>query len=308
MSHHAARIASSLVPDWVNAAANDRPYSTANLRGSVNLIDDDARVRAASAVRTGRSVSLARAVREDDSTARAGSVPFSHELEYVPSPDGIGWGLSHVRFDPHGLQNTHLDALNHVAIDGTFYGGRPADSPVQGSVDVLAASGIFVRAVYVDIPGLVGTDWARRPVTGDDLDAALAIAGLVFEPGDALCVDMGRDRFEAATGRMLGGPESDDDAGAGLAESGARWLADHGVSVLAWDMLDSREAKAAHATAHVLGWAIGLPLVDNCDFAALRRELGEGSGSGTTIAGALVLAPLAAPGANGMNLNPLILR
>lgn len=304
MSQNAVEVSSSQVPDWVNEAAGDRPYSTGNLRGTLNLVDDAAAARAAASVRLGRSVSLARPLGGTDFTAREGSVPFSHELEYVESPDGIGWGLSHVQLDPHGLQNTHLDALNHVAVGGTFYGGRPVDSPVQGSVDVLAGSGIFVRAVYVDIPALLGTDWALRPVDGADLDAALAGAGLTFEPGDALCVDMGRDRFEAATGRMLGGPESAEDAGSGLSESGARWVADHGVSVLAWDMLDSRDAKAAHASAHVLGWAIGLPLVDNCDFAALRRELGPG----TTVAGALVLAPLVVPGANGMNLNPLILR
>lgn len=303
MSQHGANQSTWSVPEWMRGAARSRPYAEDDLRGTLNLIDDRAARRAAAEVRTGRSVSLSRPIRGEDHTAEGG-VPFSHELEYVESPDGVGWGLSHVRFDPHGLQNTHLDALNHVAIDGTFYGGRPVDSPVQGSVDVLASSGVFVRAVYLDIPQLWATDWASRPVTGDDLDRALAAAGLTFERGDALCIDMGRDRFEAAHGRMLGGPESDDDAGGGLSESAARWIAEHGVSVLAWDMLDSREAKAAHATAHILGWAIGLPLVDNCDFGALRQEIGRG----TAVAGALVLAPLAVPGANGMNLNPLIVR
>jgi hypothetical protein len=43
--------------------------------------------------------------------------------------------------NPHGLQNTHLDALNHVAVDGTFYGGRPVADPEQGSADVLAPTG-----------------------------------------------------------------------------------------------------------------------------------------------------------------------
>ncbi|MBN9189187.1 cyclase family protein [Microbacterium sp.] len=301
--HPHAPIASSQVPGWMVAAANDRPYSSENGRGTLNLIDGAAAARAAAAIRDGRSLSLARPLSADDFTVRDGVTPYTHELEYVESPDGVGWGLSDVRLVPHGLQNTHLDALNHVAIDRTFYGGRPVDAAFQGSVDVLAASGVVVRAVYVDIPAVHGTAWAEREVTGDDIDAALDAAGVVFERGDALCVDMGRDRYEAATGRMLGGPESADDAGGGLAESGARWVADHGVSVLAWDMLDSRDAKAAHATAHILGWAIGLPLVDNCDFSGLRRELG-----GTAIAGTLVLAPLAVPGANGMNLNPLILR
>lgn len=294
----------SRVPRWVLEAAADRPYTAVNGRGTLNLIDDAARARAASLIREGTSVSLARPLLAGDFNTTPDNPTFVHWLEYVEQSDGIGWGLSHVRLDPHGLQNTHLDALNHLAVDGTFYGGRAVSSPEQGSIDVLAGSGVLARAVYVDIPSLRGEPWADRPVTGADLDAALAEAGVSIEAGDALCIDMGRDRFESATGHLLGGPGTDDDAGGGLAESAARWLADHPVSLLAWDMLDAGEAKAACASAHILGWAIGLPLVDNCDFAALRAEIG----SGTKVAGALVLAPLAVPGANGMNLNPLVLR
>jgi hypothetical protein len=44
-------------------------------------------------------------------------------------------------------------------------------------------------------------------------------------------------------------------------------------------------------------------LLDNCDFAALRRA----HGPGTKVAGALVVALLAVEGANGVNLNPLVL-
>jgi hypothetical protein len=44
-------------------------------------------------------------------------------------------------------------------------------------------------------------------------------------------------------------------------------------------------------------------LLDNCDFAALRR----GHPRGTRVAGALVVSPLAVEGANGVNLNPLVL-
>ena len=114
---------------------------------------------------------------------------------------------------------------------------------------------------------------------------------------------MGRDRFEAASGHLLGGPETEQDAGGGLSADGTRWVADHQVSILAWDMLDSRDAKTAHASAHVLTWAIGLVLLDNCDFAALRGAHGRG----TRVAGALVVSLLAIEGANGVNLNPLVL-
>jgi hypothetical protein len=54
----------------------------------------------------------------------------------------------------------------------------------------------------------------------------------------------------------------------------------------------------------VLTWAIGLLLVDNCDFGELRAAIGPG----TRVAGTVVVAPLVIEGANGVNLNPLILR
>jgi hypothetical protein len=53
----------------------------------------------------------------------------------------------------------------------------------------------------------------------------------------------------------------------------------------------------------ILTWAIGLLLLDNCDFAALRRARGQA----TQVAGALVVSLLAVEGANGANLNPLVL-
>ena len=290
-------------PDWIRSLAAARPFGGGDRRGTANLIDAAARARAAACITTGNSVSLARPLRGGDYNSTAARPGFLHETWYHPADDGMGWGQDHLVLNPHGLQNTHLDALNHVAVDGTFYGGRPVTDGEQGSVDVLAPAGLVTRALYVNIPHHRGTRWADRPVDGADLDAALSGAGLVVEPGDALCLDMGRDRFEAARGHMLGGPETEQDAGGGLSSDGARWVAEQQVSILAWDMLDSAEAKAAHASAHVLTWAIGLLLLDNCDFAALRRARGPA----TRVAGALVVSLLAVEGANGANLNPLVL-
>jgi kynurenine formamidase len=290
-------------PDWIRSLAATRPFGDGDRRGTANLIDAAARGRAAACIKTGNSVSLARPLLGGDYNSTAERPGFRHETWYHPADDGMGWGQDHLVLNPHGLQNTHLDALNHVAVDGTFYGGRPVTAREQGSVDVLAPDGLVTRAVYVNVPHHRGTRWADRPVDGADIDAALAVAGLAFEPGDALCLDMGRDVFEAAAGHPLGGPETKQDAGGGLSSDGARWVAEHQVSILAWDMLDSAEAKATHASAHVLTWAIGLLLLDNCDFAALRRARGPQ----TQVAGALVVSLLAIEGANGANLNPLVL-
>ena len=292
------------MPEWMAELAAAHPFGADDRRGTTNLVDAAARSRAAALIRAGRSISLARPLRGNDYNSTPEHPGFAHEIWYVPTDDGMGWGQDQVVLNCHGLLNTHIDGLNHVAVNDTFYGGRSVEDPEQGSVDVLARAGLLTRAVYVDVTALRGTAWAQSPVTGEDLDAALASAGITFEPGDALVLDMGRDRFEASAGHPLGGPESDTDAGGGLASEGARWVAEHGVSMLVWDMLDSCDAKLTHASAHVLTWAIGLLLVDNCDFGELRAAIGPG----TQVAGALVIAPLVIEGANGVNVNPLILR
>jgi kynurenine formamidase len=291
------------VPEWLRAQAGSRRFGEGDVRGTANLIDTGARSRAAACVRTGDSVSLARPLHGADYNSTPTRPGFFHETWRRVAPDGITWNLDHVVLNPHGLRNTHLDALNHVVVDGTVYGGRPIDDASQGTVDVLAPHGLVTRAVYVNIPGFRGTNWADRPVDGADIDGALGAAGIVVESGDALCLDMGRDRFEASTGQVLGRPDTGPDAGGGLSSDGARWVAEHNISVLAWDMLDSREATEAHASAHILTWAIGLLLLDNCDFAALRAR----HGPETKVVGALVVSWPAIEGANGVNVNPIVI-
>ena len=289
------------LPGWLRELGAARRFGTTDRRGTLNLVDDAARSRAAHLVRTGRTISLARPLRGGESITTAERPGFAHETSYVEHGGGIGAGLDHVVLDPHGLMNTHLDALNHVAVDGNYYAG-PVESPDQGSIEVLLPEGVVTRAVYVNACG-DGQAWVERPVAGDDIAARLDAAGVELLPGDALCLDMGRDRYESAHGRMLPSPATEDDPGGGLSSDGARWIAEHDVAILAWDMLDSREAHVTRASAHLLTWAIGLLLVDNCEFAALRMALG----ATTQVAGALVLAPLVVPGANGVNLNPLVL-
>ena len=52
---------------------------------------------------------------------------------------------------------------------------------------------------------------------------------------------------------------------------------------------------------HGLLWAIGLPLVDNCSFAALRPAVAPAP----VAVGALVVAALPIAGSTGCNVNPL---
>ena len=79
-------------------------------------------------------------------------------------------------------------------------------------------------------------------------------------------------------------------------------IAEHGVSIVCWDFLDAFHPDEPLAPVHMLNWAIGLVLVDNCDFGRLRAA---GGAPGST--GALVVAPLPIEGATGNNVNPLLL-
>jgi kynurenine formamidase len=287
---------------WLHDLAADNPFGKDDKLGSINLIDDSARLRAVRAVTSARSVSLARPIASAKSWRKDGHSTF--DVEFFDSEhSGVSVRSDHVQFDCHGGGNTHIDALNHLGKDRTWYNNWPLDDKRGPAITDYALNGIITRAVHVDIPAVRGTEWVEveHPVTGNDIDVALREQGIVFEFGDALLLDMGRDRFEAA-GHLYYDPENAySSARPGVGRDGAEWIARHGVSVLCWDFLDAILDTEPDAAVHYLIWAIGLALVDNCDFAALRQNAKHGA------AGALVIAPLAIPGGTGCNVNPIVL-
>lgn len=260
--------------------------------GTAALIDDAARARAAAALRTATPVSLARPLQQPG---------YAVEISYTDGP--IGMGADRVELDCHGRANTHLDALNHIALDRTWHGGFPVDDPAAPSVVDLAEHGLVTRGVVVDVPAVRGTSWAEadHPVGADDIEASLARTGTRFERGDALLLYMGRDRFEAEGHTLTGLREGGVVPGVG--RSGAEWIAQHGVSVLCWDFLDSNHPDEPFVPVHLLIWALGLVLVDNCHLADAPLAV-DGRKDPT---GALVIAPIATPGATGSIVRPLLL-
>ncbi|SDG36507.1 cyclase family protein [Pseudonocardia oroxyli] len=288
---------------WIRSLAAERRYGPDDRIGSLNLIDAAARLRAVEVLRTGESVGLCRPFPLAPESSPTGGRAYALDLyRHELGPTTVMAG-DHVEFDCHGVGYTHVDALNHLAFDGTWYGGRSVADEVyltSPSVLDLAGRGIFVRAIHVDVPRLRGVDWveADEPVTAEDIERGIAAAGVTFERGDALLLDCGRDRFEEVHG-PFGAVEKRGGAG----PSAAEWLADAGPSLLCWDMIDVMNPAFPAAAVHQLHWAIGLVLVDNCDFTAARAALARHD----THVGALVVAPLPLPGGTGCNVNPQLL-
>ena len=288
--------------DWLLELAASCPFGAADRLGTANYLDSAARRRAVAACESGEVVSLARPP-ADGPTARGDGRPAMSVELFLTDMGRVMMGSDHVELDCHGANNTHLDALNHVGLGGTWYGSRPIDDPDPPSIVDLAAAGLVARAVFADVPAVRGTPWVEPgyPVSGEDIDRALALAGVAFESGDALLLYMGRDRYEDA-GHTYQAPKPGHPS-PGLGEEGARWVADHRVSLLCWDFLDAVLRQPGHSNAHSLLWAIGQLLVDNCHFASLKA-----SGVPSGVVGTLVVAPLALPRATGCVVNPLVLR
>jgi len=287
---------------WLEGLHAEARFGPRDRLGTLNLVDATARARGIASAITGTPVSLARPLPPDPATT--GDRPaFSIQVRVEDLTEPVVMASDHVEIDCHGLHSTHVDALNHMGRHRTWYGGWAVDDPDGPSLADLADHGMVTRAVFADIPAVRGAEWVApdEPVTGDDIDAALAAAGVEFAPGDALLLSMGRDRFEAAGNvyaSMVGDPAP---PGAGV--DAARWIAERGASIVGWDFLDSGHRSQPPGAVHMLIWAIGLVLVDNCDFAAARAAFRD-AGRAT---GLLVVAPLRIPGATGCTVNPLVL-
>jgi kynurenine formamidase len=285
---------------WVRELAATRRFGDHDRLGTANLLGPEARQRGAAAVRHGISLCLARPLVPHPGGGGRPGMALTTEFENMGRSI---FGSDRVELACHGHVSTHIDALNHIGLDGTLYAGCSPDDHAALGIDGPARHGLITRGVVADIPGLRGTDWvtADDPVTGDELEGALRAANVDVQPGDALLVYMGRDRFEPTEGDLqslvaAGGPAP------GIGATGAEWIADQPISMLAWDFLDAVHPSQPALAVHWLLWAIGLLLVDNCDFSAAIPVLRERDAH----VGLFTVTPTSLTGATGSNVTPFL--
>ena len=315
---------------WVRAIADSheasRHVSGVQCRGSVALIDEAARLRGVGQVKLGRAVSLEREVETRPRQLAAAQDVLDAEkrdwqrLGQKDLPDGHGsvkldvsvgiygrnvHGGDVISYDAHGVHNTHLDGLAHLGADNSWHGPIPAENS-QTDEDTMvtwAQHGIATRGVILDVAAARGADWitAEQPVTADELDAALTASGVTLEPGDALIIYQGRDRYEAAGNVYPSGAAAVGRPGIG--EEGAKWIASKDPGVVVWDFHDARNNPGGRLEVHSLIYAIGLCLIDN----ALLGPAVETLKAAGTSTGLLVAAPAAIHRSTGVLINPLLL-
>ncbi|GAA5166413.1 MULTISPECIES: cyclase family protein [Amycolatopsis] len=271
-------------------------------RGTLNLITDEVRERAAREVRTGRAVSLAVPVRPAPvlsgpfaPTTTTDASPVQQLMVYAGSPATATADVLLVT--THHPEMTHLDALSHQVQGDQVYPGEPLARSVtpagvrHGSTTAFA-EGIVTRGVLLDL-AVDGPVPADHSVTPEDLEAAEKRQGVLVESGDALIA-----RFGWVQTRYRGNPMP------GMSVAAARWMHERGVSLYGGDLADSHpslEPDLPSAMHRVALPRMGLPLIDAVDadeLAAVCAELGR-------YRFLLSVAPPRVHGLTGVPVNPV---
>ena len=275
--------------------------------GTLNFVTEEVRRRAASLVRTGRAFSCSRPI--DTAAGPANPYPAHHFVAVGQS----GGMLDYMGMFIHGVTNTHIDALCHLATkEGrTFNGGElQRDHMPTGRRGTIEhwKDGIVTRGVLYDIPRLRGTDYVEpgAPVHGWELQDFAAAKGIEPASGDAVLIRSGLDPYFEKTGTKQGFGSP-----AGVHASCIEFLYETEAACLIWDFQDAPVADQGIPSPggipvplhvhHILLPYMGMPIVDNSDFEPLAdacEALGRWEFQ-------LLVAPLLLPGGTGSPVNPI---
>ena len=271
--------------------------------GAMNLIDDAKRLSAVSLVKKGRTVSLSRPFPVEPSAENPR--PAMQFLMKGDRPPGGGAATEYLGVAFHGTSTTHIDALCHVWDEKGGWDGVDHAENVQfdgvrhGTVDEWS-DGILTRGVLLDVVKHRGGEHVTldTPLHGWELEEIVAAEGITLEPGDAVCVYSGREKFAAANGGVwTRGAERP-----GLHASCLPFIRDNEMSLLVWDMMDAVPNEYNLAwTVHGAIFAYGVALVDN----SLLEPLADVCAEEGRYEFMLTVNPLRVLGGTGSPANPI---
>jgi hypothetical protein len=266
---------------------------SANQReGSLKYIDSEATRRGVEAVTLGRSVSIARIIDPASSDDGRDGLPRVAVSRHTRSDGRVTMAYDRASLWCHGLKVTHLDGPNHIGVDGMWYPNGTVDDREAVFTEWIRR-GFVTRCVLLDIPAYRGEPFVdpSAPVTFDELCAVERSLGFEVMPGDAVLLYCGQDAMpESARIYSVVGKDT------------CPWFIERSISVLCWDLSDAPNASAEDMGPHFLIWAVGLALVDHCDFGQVVSIMRAESRSG----GLLCVAPQPVLGTTGCIINPIV--
>ncbi|HJO39619.1 MAG: cyclase family protein [Vicinamibacterales bacterium] len=294
-------VSAATLEAWIEELSNWGRWGPDDQLGTLNLVTAEKRREAVDLVQDGVSVSLARDAEKVE--AADNPSPWIHEMRGV---GGGGGSMDTYTIDYHGVIHTHLDSLCHAGREGQLYNGIPQSTVREDGCAALGVdrfkNGIITRGILIDIPWLRGVDYLEPDVViySEDLDAWEEKSGVTIRPGDAVFIRTGRWARRAAVGPWNVGAQ-----GPGPHASTAHWFKARDVAIVGTDVgTDVRPSgvEGAGFPLHdLLIFAMGMPLLDNCDLEAISRAA-RARGRWEFM---LTAAPLAVPGGTGSPINPI---
>ena len=275
-------------------------------KGAVNMVTDQKRAAAAGLVRTGKAVSLSREFPK--LPAGNNPTPAIHYMKRNLRGETGGSAVDYYGISYHGTATTHLDALCHVwDHNGMWNGADPMDvitfdGAEWGSIEQWQ-EGIITRGVLLDVPKHRGEPYVTQesPVHGWELEDIAREQGVLMEPGDALVVYSGREKWNEVGNPLWG---SDRDLRPGLHASCLRFIKESDCCVLVWDMMDhTPNGYDVPWSVHGAIFAYGIGLLDN----ALLQPLAETCAREGRYEFMLTINPLRVVGGTGSPVNPVAL-
>lgn len=222
------------VSNWGRWGAEDQA-------GALNLITPARRVTAAGLIREGVSVSCAYPV--DTIPSPTNILPAQHYVTAagdIAPKHGPGFTYDYIGVSPHGISQTHLDALCHVCHDGRMYNDRPVElvtSAGSGANAVTTAvDGIASRGLLLDIAGARGVDFIEPedPIRPGDFEKAEKLARVKAGEGDIVLYRTGRHERRAAKGRFSERLDGKSYL-AGIYPDCLEWVHERGIALLGSD-------------------------------------------------------------------------
>jgi kynurenine formamidase len=277
-------------------------------RGALNLLTPERVTAAVELVREGITTTLSLPL--NTHMAKHNPNPADHYMTALAAAaadaDRTHFNKDYVGADYHNDGHTHIDALSHVAYDGSLYNGKPETAVTDAgagadSIGVLK-DGLVGRGVLLDIPRVQGVAWLEpgEQIFREDLEAAEDEQGARVGEGDVLLVRTGHARRLQDIGSW-----DTPHAKAGLHPTALSFLADRDVAVLGSDGNSDTAPSSTEGVAfpiHVLTiTAMGIHLLDYLQFEDLRA-ICERTGRWDFL---FVAAPLRIVHGTGSPLNPI---
>lgn len=256
--------------------------------GTLNELTPERVVRAARLVRSGRIYDLGHVL---DASAPAfpgrywqqtlvSSAHLINPREPGGRPEGLGRNAVNwiTELVTGSLQiGTHLDGLNHLQIGDRFYNGWRAQEIVEtwgtNRLGIETVPPIIARGVLADVARYRGVPRldAGQVVTPEEIEGALARAGLGVEPGDVLLLHTGWGTLwdDDPAGYVSGEP--------GIGMAAAEWLVERRVALTGADTwsfgaVPGEDPARPFVVPQWLNVRHGLFIMENLRLAALAND------------------------------------